>query len=323
MLFNSQRRRLFTAVAEAAFSRAVPAQSVILPLNPQQKYQFDERSDRVGQGLFANVFKALDVQSQSHVAIKSMKKSTCPECVFKQEVKVMNQIRSLLGENTALSLHTDEFDSDDQVCLVFPFFSGGEMYDEVVENGAFSEEEAKTFMKRIVPALKSLHESGFVHRDIKLENILLSEGSTRQDRLKTAALTDFGYAKHLSDKDSFSNPAGTFGYVAPEVLSTRKYTSACDVWSLGAVLFSSIAGYQPFPLKTELKESSSMHEEAAAELEAIRHGTSEESWSAEMSKEKFSNCSPELKDLLKQMLEPISTRRISADEILSHPWMTS
>jgi len=305
----------------------------VVPSN--ERYAFDIEKDMIGEGFFAKVYKARDLVSNELVAIKIVKKDNCPREIFEQELRVMSQLRDLKlkaevsqskESYDALGLHRDVFECSNELCFVFDLKSGGDLFDEVVDNGALSEEEAKTLLKQLAPSLESLHANNFVHRDIKLENILVCKEEERTDKLETAKLTDFGYAKKLGDKDKFKNPAGTFGYVAPEVLSARRYGPQCDIWSLGSVMFTVLAGYQPFPYKENPKASGSYETNPKAviarELEAINYGTREANWNKEMEKPAFKNLSDDLKNLLKSMLDPNPQSRITASEILQHPWMT-
>lgn len=295
---------------------------------PADRYHYDSETNRIGHGMFATVYRAVDTRTRKHVAIKVIDKKKCHKQIFKQEIRVMDQIKSSLGvtavEDLSLALNTDTIETADELKFVFKLCNGGDLFDDIFDNGCLSESEARAFMKKLVPAISALHKRGFVHRDIKPENVLLSAKRDRNERCETAVLADFGYAKKIEEKDAFNNPAGTFGYVAPEVLSTRYYSTACDIWSLGSVLFTAKAAYQPFPQlsedETALKAKTSDNL-SKKELEAITKGSSDIEWQKEMARKPFQATSEEFKDLLQQMLALDHTKRITAEEIMAHPWM--
>ena len=87
-----------------------------------------------------------------------------------------------------------------------------------------------------------MHQFGIVHRDLKLENIMMSD-STDQAVPK---IVDFGLAKIIGPSNTASEPFGTLGYVAPEVLRKHPYTFSCDVWSLGCIVYALLSGSLPF-----------------------------------------------------------------------------
>ena len=87
-----------------------------------------------------------------------------------------------------------------------------------------------------------LHEFGIVHRDLKLENIMMSDGTDNA----VPKIVDFGLAKIIGPSNTAMEPFGTLGYVAPEVLRKQPYTFSCDVWSLGCIIYALLSGSLPF-----------------------------------------------------------------------------
>ncbi|OMJ28890.1 putative myosin light chain kinase [Smittium culicis] len=121
---------------------------------------------------------------------------------------------------------------------------GGELFDRIVEQGHFTEDETRIVILQLLLGLNYLHEQGIVHRDIKPENILLS-GYEGLD----VKLADFGLAKIVGEQSFMKTLCGTPMYVAPEVLKSRSgrvYSNKVDIWSLGVVLYICIFGFPPF-----------------------------------------------------------------------------
>ena len=141
------------------------------------------------------------------------------------------------------------------VHIVMELAEGGELFEKIVKSERFSERRAANYMRKILGAVKHLHEQMICHRDLKPENFLLSDTSDDAE----IKLIDFGLSKrfgqragsgreYLRDnlkKVDLKTVVGTPYYVAPEVLK-QKYDKACDVWSLGIILYIFLSGYPPF-----------------------------------------------------------------------------
>jgi serine/threonine protein kinase len=91
-----------------------------------------------------------------------------------------------------------------------------------------------------------LHSFGIVHRDLKLENIMMSDSTNKG----IPKLVDFGLAKIVGPNETAVEPFGTLGYVAPEVLKKEPYSFSADVWSLGCMVHALLSGSLPFDSET-------------------------------------------------------------------------
>lgn len=133
------------------------------------------------------------------------------------------------------------------VHIVMELCNGGELFDKIVEMQRFSEKVAASLMKKIMSAVKHLHENGIVHRDLKPENFIFNEKSDDAE----IKLIDFGLSKRYGQnqldhpKEKMHTIVGTPYYVAPEVLRGN-YDFSCDLWSLGVILYIMLSGYPPF-----------------------------------------------------------------------------
>jgi len=156
-------------------------------------------------------------------------------------------------------------------------------------------------MKQLCDALAYMHEKGVVHRDLKPENILL-ESKAPDAPIKVA---DFGLARMVSTNDMMKTACGTPGYVAPEVLQNKGYSSgAVDVWSSGVILYILLCGFPPF-----------YEEELPALFDQILKGRYDfpSPW--------WDNVSEDAKDLVRKMLTVDPKKRISAADVLKHKWV--
>lgn len=121
---------------------------------------------------------------------------------------------------------------------------GGELLDRILAQQRMSEPEASAVLRTVVAAVAYLHEHGVVHRDLKPSNLLYASAAQTPDSLK---LCDLGFAKQLrADNGLLMTPCYTANFVAPEVLKRQGYDLACDIWSLGVMLYIMIDGRTPF-----------------------------------------------------------------------------
>jgi serine/threonine protein kinase len=120
-----------------------------------------------------------------------------------------------------------------KIYLVMELVTGGELFDEIVRIGKYSEPEAAKLVHKMLVAILYLHNLGIAHRDLKPENLLLS------DKTKNAKImiSDFGLSKIFNDDEVMKTACGTPGYVAPEVLIRKGYGREVDLWSLGVITY--------------------------------------------------------------------------------------
>lgn len=194
-------------------------------------------------------------------------------------------------------------DIDGLKAIIMEHVDGDELYTRLDRRqAALPEAECKMLVYQLCQALLYCHDEGVVHRDVKLENILIEKGSSR---LK---LCDFGLATNMQ-KDLLKDYCGSIYYTAPEILKFCPYDGRkSDTWSAGVVMFAMITGYLPFTGDNE--SCASMEDVDRATkirvLEGIFHIPE--------------NVSPEARDLLGKILVPASAR-ISLGAILTHPWL--
>ena len=124
--------------------------------------------------------------------------------------------------------------------LVTEYVNGGELYFHLAKGGPFNEDQARFYGAEIISALEYLHTNAIIHRDIKLENILLD----REGHIK---IVDFGLCKeNIRWDSSTSTLCGTPEYRAPEIINNMKYGKDVDWWAFGIVMSEMIIGKNPF-----------------------------------------------------------------------------
>ena len=178
---------------------------------------------------------------------------------------------------------------------------GGDLY-TYLEKREFkiSEDKARTISHSIAAAVYYLHTYGIVHRDLKLENIMMVDESNHSD-LKIA---DFGLSKILGPSETSTEPFGTIAYAAPEVLMQKPYGKNVDLWSLGVIIYAMLSGSFPFNGK-DPKETAK-----ATVCEDIS-----------FKNPLWNYASDEVKDLIKSLLTKDRFKRITIEEVLTHPWI--
>jgi len=175
---------------------------------------------------------------------------------------------------------------------------GGELYEEIVKRKTFTEADAAELIRQLCEALAYLHERGIVHRDLKLENLLLKKKGSLEIKL-----ADFGLSKLYSGQ-ALQTACGTPFYVAPDVLLGTGYGPAVDMWSVGVLLYVLLSGRLPFAADSD------------AELfRLIIAGKLV--WKSPQ----FDTVSSEGKDLIVQLINVDEHARWTAKQALEHPWI--
>ena len=180
----------------------------------------------------------------------------------------------------------------------FRLLKGGELFEQILKKRQFTEQETAPLIKQVLSAIVYCHSRNIVHRDLKPENLILDIHSPSAK----VKVVDFGTAMIFDSKVKLTEKFGTPYYIAPEVLSKR-YNEKCDVWSLGVIIYLLLSGYPPFNGRSD--------REVLRKVKLGRFSMPSNEWKG---------ISPEVKDLIKQMLTLDPNKRMSAQEALSHSW---
>lgn len=171
-----------------------------------------------------------------------------------------------------------------------------------MEHEYYDEQTAKREIKQIIAALQYCHSKGIVHRDLKPENLLYSTSGPEA----VVKLADFGLAKICKEDQLMKTACGTPGYVAPEILSRKKYDEKVDVWSLGVITYILLCGFPPF-----------YHNNNAVLFKKIKRGD------YDFPAPYWTNVSEEAKDFIRKILVVKPEKRLSLEKLLEHPWLTT
>ena len=234
--------------------------------------------------------------------------------VVNEVMKEVDILKRLSGHPCVIQFK-EVFDGSSALVIVMELAVGGELFNYVLEDfhrNTFDERVAKLQFYQIVSAVKYLHESNVCHRDIKLENILM----TAKSKKSLIKLSDFGLSKFLDGQTVMSTYVGTPSYIAPEVLKTSgdalnsrssSYTVKADMWSLGCILYSLLCGSPAFHGEDDVELKRNI-------LRGRMNSPTHKIWNI---------VTDNAKELLKKLLTVNPRMRLSASEALIHPWFTS
>ncbi|XP_075709570.1 ribosomal protein S6 kinase alpha-1 [Rhinoderma darwinii] len=247
--------------------------------------------------------------------------SVCKRCVHKgtnmeYAVKIIDktkrdpseeiEILRRYGQHPNVITLKDVYEEGKSVHLVTELMRGGELLDRILRLKFFSEREACAVLMTICKTVEYLHSQGVVHRDLKPSNILYVDESGNPESIR---ICDFGFAKQLrAENGLLMTPCYTANFVAPEVLKRQGYDEGCDIWSLGILLYTMLAGYTPFANGPE-----DTPEEILARIGSGKFTLRGGNWNT---------VSESAKDLVSRMLHVDPHRRLTARQVLQHEWIT-
>ncbi|AAS51359.1 ACR133Cp [Eremothecium gossypii ATCC 10895] len=242
---------------------------------------------QVGEGSFGKVYLATHKLTHQKVVLKTGAKSD-PNVV--REVFYHRQF-----EYPFITKLYEVIVTETRVWMALEYCPGNELYDYLLLKQRIPLDETRRLFAQIVSAVFYAHSLQCVHRDLKLENILL-------DKNGYAMLTDFGFTRECATKTQLETVCGTTVYMAPELIKREAYDGyKVDTWSLGIILYTMLHGYMPFDeddtVRTGLKI---MHEEPAVLDEYT---------------------SPQAKDLIVRLLDKNAAQRPNLNEVLQHPFL--
>ena len=206
----------------------------------------------IGSGSTGKVKLGVNLRTQKKVAIKIISKKYIHDPGKKSKETPASRKRRILREAAILNLvhHPnivrlyDLYITEEYYCMVFEYVDGAQMLDFIINQGKMKESQAQKFFSQLLSAVSYCHENGIVHRDLKIENVLIdSEGNIK--------LVDFGLSNFFDPNDKLRTFCGSLYFAAPELLRGIYYTGPeIDIWSLGIILYVLVCGKVPFDDKS-------------------------------------------------------------------------
>ncbi|KAH6802824.1 calmodulin-domain protein kinase cdpk isoform 2 [Perilla frutescens var. frutescens] len=255
--------------------------------------------DKLGHGQFGTTFLCIERKTGEKYACKSIAKRKLLHKEdledVRREIEIMHH---LSGHHNVVSIE-GAYEDAVAVHVVMELCGGGELFDRIAKRGHYSEKKAAELTRTIVGVLESCHSLGVMHRDLKPENFLFVNGA-EDSPMK---IIDFGLSVFFKPGEIFSDVVGSPYYVAPEVLC-KHYGPEADVWSAGVIIYILLCGVPPFWGESEQEI-----------FKEVLYGE------IDFSSHPWPNISESAKDLVKRMLVRDPRRRITAHQVLCHPWV--
>jgi calcium/calmodulin-dependent protein kinase I len=219
---------------------------------------------------------------------------------LQKEIGLMRKLR----HKHVLQLR-EVFEYPNEVVLVTELVPGGELFDKIVEIGAYSEGDAVNIVRQVVDGVQYLHENGVAHRDLKPENLLVGGESDEAPEIK---ISDFGLSKAFGAGAAarLETSCGTPDYVAPEVLRGEVYDQSVDLWSVGVITYILLCGFPPFWGESQ--------GELFDKILAADYEFPSPEWD---------NVSDNAKDFIKKLLVKDNRARMTAQQCAQHAWLKS
>ncbi|OIT22318.1 calcium-dependent protein kinase 8 [Nicotiana attenuata] len=264
--------------------------------NINEKYDLGRE---LGRGEFGVTYLCTDIDTGEKYACKSISKKKLRTAVDIDDVRREVEIMKHLPKHPNIVTLRDTYEDDSAVHIVMELCEGGELFDRIVARGHYTERAAAGIMRTIVEVVQMCHRHGVMHRDLKPENFLFG------NKKETAPLKaiDFGLSVFFKPGEHFNEIVGSPYYMAPEVLK-RNYGPEVDVWSAGVILYILLCGVPPFWAETEQGV-------AQAIIRSV----------VDFKRDPWPKVSDNAKDLVKKMLDPDPTRRLTAQQVLEHTWL--
>ena len=258
-----------------------------------------EMKEVIGKGKFGVVNLGIHKKTGQQVAIKILNKENIKTTEDKELVRIEIEILKLCHHPNIVRL-LDHLENNDYIYIVTEYIGGGTLGQYFKKKKFnFSERQATNIMSQIANGVKYLHQYGIAHRDLKPDNIMI----TQQNDYGVIKIMDFGLSKILSPNERMVDGYGTLSYVAPEVLLRTPYNKEVDIWSMGVILFYMLSGKLPFRGHKE--------QEVAEKIVYDPLEFDDDDWETRSQK---------VQDLISCCLEKKKEDRITIDKFINHPW---
>lgn len=262
---------------------------------------------KLGAGAFSTV-KCVTLKEDQYLkkyAAKIISKRTLNRediAGLKAEIRILKELSQADMPHPHILRLFQVFVETNHIYLITELLSGGELYDQISKEDAdgYVEKDVRHICKILFDAMSYCHERSIAHRDLKPQNILLVN---REDKRKIK-IADFGFAAKANSETSLRTQCGTPDHVAPEILEGYRYGTKVDIWSLGVITYTLLAGYLPFTEQSQ--------DVLFLKIKGGRYDFNTIYWR---------QISEQAKDFVTSLLTVTPNERNSAKGALDHPWM--
>ncbi|XP_051144325.1 calcium-dependent protein kinase 26-like [Andrographis paniculata] len=254
---------------------------------------------KLGQGQFGTTYLCTEIATGIDYACKSISKRMLISKEDVEDVRREIQIMHHLAGHKNIVTIKGAYEDNLYVHIVMELCNGGELFDRIIQRGHYSERKAAELTKIIVGVVEACHSLGVMHRDLKPENFLLVD----KDNDFSLKAIDFGLSVFFKPGQIFTDVVGSPYYVAPEVL-LKHYGPKADVWTAGVILYILLSGVPPFWAETQ-----------QGIFDAVLKGH------IDFDSDPWPLISESAKDLIRKSLCMQPSERLTAHEVLCHPWI--
>ena len=254
---------------------------------------------QLGAGAYATVLLASEILSGAKRAVKVIPKRRIVSHEAAQKYLSEVEILRQMDHPNIVRIY-EYFQDETYLYIVMELCEGGELLDKIVEKTVLPEAEVAMYMRQLLSAVLYCHTKHIVHRDLKLENLLLLSRNEADSMLK---IIDFGTSALYDPRRKLKRRLGTVCYIAPEVLGTG-YDEKCDMWSCGVLLFVLLSGRMPFAGENDQQVLAN----------AARGNFS-------MTSVEWLEVSDGAKALVRSLLQLDPKKRLSAVQAFNDPWV--
>jgi len=195
-------------------------------------YQSFEIMATLGTGTFGRVRLVKHKESQNYYALKILKKCEILRLQQLHHIKCEVDILSKIDHPFIVNF-LGNFQDEKRLYLILEYVPGGELFSYLRRQSKLSDEASRYYASQLVLAIAYLHGMHIIYRDLKPENLLI----TQDGSLK---ITDFGFAKRVEDRTW--TLCGTPEYLAPEIIQSKGHGKSVDWWAIGVLIYEMLAG---------------------------------------------------------------------------------
>ncbi|TNV87671.1 hypothetical protein FGO68_gene12375 [Halteria grandinella] len=282
------------------------------PRDSLTRYQVatNDKRSLLGSGSFGKVYKAIDLKTQKVVALKKIPKKDMKQdqvLYIRQEIEILVALSE--DNHQGVIQVYDVFEDSQYFSIAMECVTGGSLQEwimNVQKPSQFNEDSAREMMRQVTESISYIHKRGIAHRDIKLENIMIAKFEDAQGGEKLVPkLVDFGLSGVFLGAERSLQTVGSVAFLSPEIVKTTPHTLNTDIWSIGIVFYISLTGRFPFIAQNV--------EQTMNNIENREPNFSQPCWQS---------VSAEAINLVFRMLCKVPNTRITAEEMLAHPWFS-
>lgn len=271
----------------------------------------------LGEGAYGKVYEAVRISDGQILALKVIPRYNSTDQALEREIQALLAL-STPGHDHVCKLY-DHHEDEHNVYLAMEYIvGGGELFEHLVKTGPFSEKDASRFLEEFAQGLAYIHSKGYSHGDLKPENLLMSNDAERP----CVKIVDFGFC--LPKDPPTKLVFGTVAYLAPEILQNlgvpQTPSPEVDMYAVGVIMYTLLTGTHPFDRTNSASDDSIL----SAMVTSLHHAYANkipDYLSEHVFDDRVASLSPSAIDLMRNLLEPCASKRMTSAQLQKHPWI--